>query len=380
MNVETNNLVSIARVGENIKETVKKAIDLVGGMETVVNPGEEIYLKPNFVGPRDSSKGVTTNLEIIREVASEVRRCDAVPILIETPAIDFDKDRVYEFLGIYDFARENGIRIAETGSDLVKVPIHAGSVFKYLTIPRLLHKAKIINIPKLKTHVSTKMSCALKNLIGVLPDSEKRRVHIKGVHEAIADIYKVLKPILILVDAINCMEGEGPTYGDEIEVGLLVASKDSLAADKVCSQIIGLPWEDVKYIKLANEECEAQEIEIVGDCLADSQMPFKIPQKSALYHLTTRMLHVLDVGFSMVSSQHLNQFLFSTGYFGTNVRLIKEKCDGCGKCVEACPLQDILDIETHKVNYKKCIRCVECYFACNRNAIVVKGFSRPERL
>lgn len=375
---EMDNVVSITKVEHSVEDAVREAIRRVGGMESVVNKGDNVYLKPNFVAPRDSSQGATTDLEIIRVVAEEVRLCGATPVLFETPAIEFDKDCVYDVLGVFDFVKKNEIQLIEDSLDFIKVPVPGGKVFKSLKIPRILHQAKIINLPKLKTHVSAKMTCGMKNLIGLLPDSEKRRVHIRGVHTSIADICKVFRPVLTIVDAMTCQEGDGPTYGDRIELGLIISGKDMVSVDKVCSQIIGLPWEEVKYIGLLDGQGDIKDIKVIGESLSDVHVPFNIPQKSALFHLGFWMMYALDVVFSKILSRPFNQFLYSTGYVGTNPKIIKERCDGCGDCLSVCPVEGALKIESYKVDYKNCIRCLNCFIACNQKAITVKGVSRPK--
>jgi uncharacterized protein (DUF362 family)/ferredoxin-like protein FixX len=370
--------VSITKVENSIEAAVKKSISLVGGMDSVVNRGDEIYLKPNFVAPRNSSTGVTTNFEIIRVVAEEIRRCGGVPILFETPATEFDRDTVYDVLGVHSFANKNGIKIVNAPLDIIKVPVTKGNVFRALKIPQCLHKAKILNLPKLKTHVSAKMTCGMKNLIGLLPDSEKRRVHICGVHKSIADICNILKPILTVVDATTCMQGDGPTYGDKVNLNLIISGKDPLATDKVCSQIIALPWDQIEYIRLEDAKYDRHDVEVVGESLENIAVPFKIPYKTIFYHFSTRMIHILDVVFSVIFRQHLNHFLFNTGYFGTIPKINKDNCNACGDCINICPIENTIDIGTLKIDYKKCIRCLDCFFACDKQAITVKGFSRPE--
>ena len=378
MKSDSDTLVSITKVEKNIESAVKKAINQVGGMDSVVREGDKIYLKPNFVAPRHSSTGATTDLEVIRIVAEEVRRCGGTPILYETPAIEFDKKTVYDFLGVYELAKRNNIELVDSKSDLISVPVPNGIVFKKVTIPQILRHAKIINLPKLKTHVNTKMTCGLKNLIGLLPDSEKRRIHIRGVDATVADLSKVFRPILTVVDASACQQGDGPTYGDKIDLGLIVAGKNMVAVDKICSQIIGLPWDEVKYLRLLDGHVSQSKIGLTGTPIEEITLPFNIPEKSSFYQFSTRMIHALDVIFSKIFSQHLNEFLYSTGYFGTNPKILRDSCDRCGHCLEVCPVEDAMDLDTYRVDYKNCIRCLDCYFACDKNAIAVKGLSRPD--
>ena len=373
-----NSKVSIIKVSDSIESAVKRAINMTGGMETVVKKGDIIYLKPNFVAPRKASSGVTTDFEVIRTVAEEVRRCGGNPVLYETPAMEFDRKNVYDVLGVHDFAVRNGIGMVEETVDHVKVAVPGGKVLRSLKIPGFLKGAKIINLPKLKTHVTALMTCGMKNLIGLLPDEEKRRCHVMGVHASVADICRVLQPVLTVVDAVTCLEGDGPTYGDPKEAGLVVAGKNMVSVDRICSRIIGLPSEGLEYIRLYDDGRQPEDIEITGESIEDVKVPFNIPQKSAFYHLSTRLIHVFDIPFAKLFPGHFNRFLFSTGYFGTNPKIIREKCDGCGKCIEVCPMDNALKLDSCSVEYKNCIRCMECYLVCDKQAIMVKGFSKPK--
>jgi uncharacterized protein (DUF362 family)/NAD-dependent dihydropyrimidine dehydrogenase PreA subunit len=380
MDRNENSKVAIVKVPDSIESAVKAAINLAGGMESVVEKGDTIYLKPNFVAPRKASSGVTTDFEIIRTVAEEVRRCGGKPVLYETPAMEFDRKNVYDVLCVRDFAVRNDIGIAEDAVDYAQVAVPGGKVFKSLRIPGFLKGAKIINLPKLKTHVTARMTCGMKNLIGLLPDEEKRRCHIMGVHASVADICIVLQPVLTVVDAVTCLEGDGPTYGDPKDVGLIVAGKNMVSVDRICSRIIGLPPDGLEYINLYYNGRQPEEIETAGESVEAVKTTFNVPEKSAFYHLSTRMIHVLDIPYSKLFPGHFNRFMFSTGYFGTNPKIIKEKCDRCGKCVEVCPMPSSLKLDSYSVEYKKCIRCMECYLVCDKKAIMVKGFSRPGHL
>ena len=49
----------------------------------------------------------------------------------------------------------------------------------------------------------------------------------------------------------------------------------------------------------------------------------------------------------------------------------KEKCTGCGECVEVCPV-DVLEIKKEKCvlkNPDECIECRACEAACTNGAI-----------
>jgi len=53
------------------------------------------------------------------------------------------------------------------------------------------------------------------------------------------------------------------------------------------------------------------------------------------------------------------------------VKINKEKCPGCGNCVEVCPF-GVLEIRNGKAvvkNLKNCKKCGACMSACPNNAI-----------
>ena len=46
----------------------------------------------------------------------------------------------------------------------------------------------MINVPVMKGHCQTKITCALKNMKGLLPNKEKRHFHAMGLHRPIAHL------------------------------------------------------------------------------------------------------------------------------------------------------------------------------------------------
>ena len=51
------------------------------------------------------------------------------------------------------------------------------------------------------------------------------------------------------------------------------------------------------------------------------------------------------------------------------VKIDKEKCDACGTCVEACPVEAIAVKEKAEVNEEECVDCGTCIDECPNEAI-----------
>jgi uncharacterized protein (DUF362 family) len=61
-----------------------------------------------------------------------------------------------------------------------------------------------------------------------------------------------MKPNMSIVDANLVMEGNfGPTYGTPRKLGLLIASRDTVAADSLCASFFGFNPKSISYIKKA---------------------------------------------------------------------------------------------------------------------------------
>ena len=74
------------------------------------------------------------------------------------------------------------------------------------------------------------------------------------VHDLIVDCNLAMKPKLSLVDANLAMEGNfGPTYGSPRKLGLLIASRDVVAADSLCARFFGFNPKSISYIKKSAE-------------------------------------------------------------------------------------------------------------------------------
>jgi len=151
---------------------------------------------------------------------------------------------------------------------MIPVP-GGGRVFPEVESYRLVQEADVIvSLPKMKTHDQTDITCAIKKLKGLLSDKYKRMMHQEGLFDGVVDLMAAVKPKLAVVDGIYCQEGLGPVFGKPVEMDLILASRDLVAVDAVCSRIMGFDPENVLLSKNAAERglgtYMTEEIEVVG--------------------------------------------------------------------------------------------------------------------
>jgi len=380
----TTETIAITRTFDGIEAAAHRVIAQIGGMESVMRGAKIAILKPNFVAGRKAESGSTTSFALLKAVAEEVRACGAEPVLCETPGTEFDRDATYTILGVEQFCAENGIRILlmdpEGGDEWMELqPDGAKKLRRYHT-PRVLQEARLINLPVLKTHVVSTMTLSMKNIMGILPKPDRRAMHSFGIDQSIVDMNLGIKPDLNIVDGSMGQDGEGPLYGDKANLQVLVAGRNSLAVDLACCELVDVNPRAIPHLKLALEQLGKPTWENVGEDVGVIKK-FRLPVQKGLYKFVFWMMFPLDYPFSWVAKrgQHLCTTLYGSGLVGTRPKIQEDKCTRCGVCVDTCPLPNVIDLKTLKVNYNACERCLLCYEACPEDAIRVKGYSGAKK-
>jgi uncharacterized protein (DUF362 family)/NAD-dependent dihydropyrimidine dehydrogenase PreA subunit len=350
-------------------------------MQSVLHGAKVAILKPNFVAGRNAETGSTTSFALLKAVAEEVQACGAEAILCETPGTEFDREATYTILGVEQFCAENNIRILrvdpEGGTeDWVELRPAGAKKLRRFHIPRILNEACLINLPVLKSHVVSIMTLGMKNPMGILPRPDRRAMHTFGIDQSIVDMNLGIQPDLTIIDGSVGQDGEGPLYGDKADLQVLVAGRNSLAVDLVACQLVGVKPRDIPHLKLALEQLGKPSWSIVGEEISVIKK-FRLPEQKPLYKFIFWMMYPLDYPYTWVAERgkHFCTTLYGTGLVGTRPQIKEENCTRCGVCVDACPLPDVIDLKTLKVNPATCQRCLLCYEACPENAISVKGYS-----
>ena len=267
---------------EKIMADVRKAVELIGGMASVVKPGNKVLIKPNFAAiPVERLSGAISRWEVCKAVADLVTEAGGEPFIAESSAAGVDTEKVIEFCE-YDKLREQGYQVIDLKREkLCKMPVENGLLLKELNTWEPVRDADvIISVPVMKTHDQTEVTLGMKNLKGLIHDTQKKWFHSNGVQEGVVDINATLKPALVVVDGTIAQEGYGPLFGDKVEMGVLVASKDIVAGDAVTSMLMEYKPEEVGIIRIAARdaqigEMDIENIEVAGEAIETTKRTFK---------------------------------------------------------------------------------------------------------
>lgn len=267
---------------EGIAPSVQLACDLIGGLESVIMPGDTVLIKPNLVLPFAYQTGATTNPNLVEALAIQCRQKGAKRIVIgDGSCVGTDTDDAFDACGYRALAeRINAELVDFAKAEAVYVVNPLGKKMKRIAIPKAFIEANVvINVPVMKTHDSLEVTLGLKNMKGILQTRDKKRFHKWGLAQSIVDLNHIAKPDLTILDATVAMEGSGPAAGDPVNLGLLLASKDVVAIDAIALEIMGFGLDEVDYIALASQEgigcADLAAIEIEGESLESVKRPFK---------------------------------------------------------------------------------------------------------
>ena len=348
---------------EILRASLEELLAPLGGMKAFVQPDQKVLLKPNLLSAKDPARAITTHPVLVEAVAREVRRCGGIPYIGDSPggAIRGIK-RVWVNTGMEEMAERAGIELVNFEASGSK-GIDFGRYTFFISKP-VLEADVIINIPKLKTHSLTLLTCAVKNMFGVIPGFRKAELHKlhpkpREFAEMLVHLYKLVPPSLNIVDAVVAMEGNGPSSGRPYELGVLLAGEDGVAVDAVASRMIGFPegFIDTTQIAAAMDlgEDDIEELDLVGDGTGVRPDSFELPSnrvKKLVPRPLARMIAPL-----------------------VSVRPVidPERCTGCGFCFESCPVKAIVPKgRVYAVNDKKCIDCLCCHELCPESSIDIE--------
>ena len=208
-----------------------------------------VVVKPNLVVAKPAAEGAVTHPEIVDGIVLFLKENGIASITIaEGSWLGETTTRAFDRCGYSVLAKKYGIKLFDTKNDkVVKKTVGDLTLGVCETI---LNADFLINVPVLKGHCQTTMTCCLKNMKGCIPDSEKRRYHNIGLHRPIAALNTILKSQLHVVDCIcgdpTFEEGGNPVQSDRIFLGT-----DPVLLDSYGATLLGYDPQKIEYLRLA---------------------------------------------------------------------------------------------------------------------------------
>lgn len=237
--------------GTDYKEMTKLLLEEAELKSLIPSADTRIGIKPNLVCPTPASYGATTHPEIVSGIIEYLQEHGFKRIIIAEGSWVGDRtSEAYEYCGYRSVCETYGVPFVDTQ----KEKSHTVSSFgQELSLTNVTEQIDfLINVPVLKGHCQTKITCALKNMKGLLPNGEKRRFHTLGLHKPIAHLSAALKQDFIVTDHI-CGDLDFEEGGNPVVRNCIMASLDPVLTDSYVCHLLGYTPDEVPYVRLAEK-------------------------------------------------------------------------------------------------------------------------------
>ena len=328
--------------------------------EQGLDPKARIGIKPNLVVPSPAEDGATTHPEIVEAIIIYFHeRGYKHLVVLEGSWVGDRTSRAFKRCGYQSLSKQYKVPLIDLQQD-ESVPLEADNM-TINVCQQVLGLDFLINVPVLKGHCQTGLTCALKNMKGCITDREKRRFHTMGLHKPIAALSTLIRQDLIIIDGL-CGDLTFEEGGHPVAMNRLIAAKDPVLADSYAAQLMGFDLDDVPYIKLA-QRLGAGNTDVsqalITELNHDQETPVRLPKPlrdrpyirqieadqacSACYG---GLIHALERLYERGADKHLQQkrVLIGQGFKGNPASRLHEQHKqqnqkqtiGIGACTAGC--------------------------------------------
>ncbi len=257
---------------DSVEKFVRDTIGVLDPEAVMFRPGHKVLLKPNLLKGFKPERCVTTHPVVVEAVCRVLKDFSVGQIVIsDSPALG-SLSTVADKAGYGLLGKKYGVQILPLTDP---VPFENEEQVPHLKIAGCLqHYDRIVNLPKVKSHCQMTLTLSIKNLFGLVIGKRKPVLHCLVKNDKIKfgkmliDIARHVNPCLTIADGIQAMQGQGPLNGTAYPLGVLGASTDMTALDRVFADLLGIPLDKVYALQAARlkqfGEYELKHMEISG--------------------------------------------------------------------------------------------------------------------
>lgn len=227
----------------------------------------DVVIKVNLVNGAAPETASVTHPAVVAALCGLLRDCGVRRIIVaDGPSSAMSAAAAFTNSGYKDTLAPYNVEWLDCNEATpVWVDVPDPLVVGRIPVPeQFLAADRVINVPKMKTHILTVVTLALKNFVGAMPativttpngatrKSTAIRLHGADMSNAISDLNRAIPAHLHIIDAIVGMEGLGPTSGTPRPTGYLVAGTNAVAVDTVAATMMGFVPERIRHIITAS--------------------------------------------------------------------------------------------------------------------------------
>lgn len=334
---------------KQIQTAVNEMMEMLNGVKGLVTKGDAVLVKPNF---GTQLRKLSVNPRIALATLRWFSQIDCETFIGEDPVIMISESRIYKRWKLKEMAKKSNAKVVSLRHgphSQYKVP--KPLFFKKIEISTAAKKADlVVSLAKMKTVNVCYVSLSLKNMKGLITPEWKRRFHCEGLEKGIVDLNQVVKPKLAIIDGTYACDS---VSWKEKPVGIIVGSNDCVAADAVCTRIMGLNPHDVDHITWAEKvglgTANDKKIEILGESLDKLIGKFRFSKPINPFDVVKKYRERIQIIQGNPCSACVNEL-------GNELRAVKEKLKKIkGLVILVGPRAKISDRKKTIVLYGNCL-------------------------
>lgn len=363
-----NNIIAVRKCPEyDLHDVFDHITDIYRKTDGPDVTGKKVLVKPNILTDDDPAKCISTHPVVVEAMVRFLQSKGATVFIGDSPAVHtarFSGDKS----GIRKVCETTGAEWVDFTLNSAEIKLRKGKIKIASVIERV---DLIISLPKFKNHELVYFTGAIKNTLGLVPGFSKAKQH--ALHqernrfgEFLVDLNEAVTPQYFLMDGIMAMEGPGPGRGFPTQVGLLLGSTNPLILDITASKIAGydpmlIPTSRSAYFR-------KNWLQSLDDIIYDGP-ELKTLIKEGFTKVPVSQSNNIALQFVMKRIPFMKKFERRPVF-------IHEKCTGCQKCVNICPVDAIEPLPSNKKHIvltdSKCIRCFCCSEVCTDDAVEIR--------
>ena len=272
--------------GNDHAEIIRASLDPFKDEIAVAIQNKKVIIKLNCVRPNREIIG--THRESLHGVLEFLKPIYDRPVIVGEATADKVPARgIYEHFGYTQYEKDYSIEFKEFNDypvswewildpNMNPIPIR---VLQPFVDPDFY----MISLTKLKTHNCVVTTLTSKNVVmgspqKILPKkiNDKTKMHATSKGNGSAkmlnfNLFRLahrVRPDLCVIDGFEGLQGDGPNEGSAVESRVALAGFDFVSVDRIGTELMGVPWEDVGYLQFCATaglgQGEKSKIKIIG--------------------------------------------------------------------------------------------------------------------
>lgn len=222
--------------------------------------GRLVAIHPNDTAATPGNINGVTHADTLQAVVRYIKRFNPRHIVVSGGAGASQTEDVFRYTGMMQVIEQEGVEFFDHNRPpFQEITLESGPQRQVMINPRILQYDTVVSLAQLKLHETATVTLSMKNIAMSFPAADyyghprgSGEIHpndfFGDMHEFIVAMMQRFPPHLAIIVGHPAMIGTGPLAGIPVETGLVIASRDFVAADAVGAQLFGFNMQGVRHI------------------------------------------------------------------------------------------------------------------------------------